>query len=117
MKTDRMTLLMRREEKAELAARAGTMGISASELVRRAVQAYDPDNDLDELKALSEALADAVGRMESKLDATFEKIAAYEKALADRDGLRAAARAELEASGVVWPFSPPEREEPLGASS
>jgi hypothetical protein len=111
-----MTLLMNPDEKAELAARANVLGISASELVRRAVQSYDPDDDMDELKALADELAGAAGRMEKKLDATLAKVAAYERALADKDGLKAAARAELEASGISWPFDRSEEDEPARAS-
>ncbi len=107
MKTDRMTLLVTADEKADLAARATAQGISASELVRRAVRSYDPEEDMDELKALADELAAAVDRMEQKLDTTFAKLARHEKALADKEGLKAAARADLEASGEVWPFDLP----------
>ncbi len=117
MKTDRMTLLVTPNEKAELAARAAALGISGSELVRRAVRSYDPDEDVDELKALAAELAGAVDRMEKKLDGTLAKVAAYEKALADKEGLKAAARAELEASGVVWPFNPAQKDKPVRASA
>ena len=115
MKTDRLTLLVTPEEKAELAARARVLGISASELVRRAVRSYDPDDDRDELTSLAEELAGMAERMEKKLDATLAKVAAYEQALADKPGLKAAARAELEASGDVWPFDPAEQDAPASA--
>lgn len=104
MKSDRMTLLVTPDEKAELAARARVLGISASELVRRAVRTYDPDVERDELMSLAGELAGVAARMEKKLDATLAKVAAHDKALADKPGLKAAARAELEASGLAWPF-------------
>jgi hypothetical protein len=109
MKTDRMTLLVTPNEKAELAARASALGISASELVRRAVQSYDPEFDEAALQELVDELADAVARTEVKLEATLAKVAAYEEVLADKESLRAAARAELEASGVAWPFDSPRK--------
>ena len=103
-KTVRINLMVSPEEKADIDARAKKASLTTSELVRRAVVAYDPDHEIAELKALAEELAQAAGRMESKLAATQAKVARYEAALADREGLKAAARAELEASGVVWPF-------------
>lgn len=115
MKTDRMTLLVTPDEKAELAARARVLGISASELVRRAVRTYDPDDDRDELASLAEELAGVAGRMEKKLDACLAKVAAYETALADKQALKAAARVEVEASGSVWPFDLAGQDRPEGA--
>ena len=64
------------------------------------------------MKSLAEELAGAADRMENKLDATLAKVAAYETALADKPGLKAAARAELEASGDVWPFDPSGQDAP-----
>lgn len=103
-KTVRINFMVSPEEKADIDARAKKASLTTSELVRRAVVAYDPDHEIAELTTLAEELAQAAERMVSKLAATQAKVACYEAALADREGLKAAARAELEASGVVWPF-------------
>ena len=48
--------------------------------------------------------------MDAKLTATLAKMEQLEEALADKESLRAAARAALQATGVTWPFSPIEAE-------
>ena len=115
-KTVRINLLVSPEEKSALEASARRANVTTSELVRRAIVTYDPDHDLGELKALVDELTGAASRMEKKLDATLEKVAKYEKLMADRAGLKAAAQAELEASGVVWPFELPRKSRRVGVS-
>lgn len=107
MKTERINLLVTPEEKSLIDERARHAGLTTSELVRRAVGAYDAEAEaeMDELRALADELAQAVDRTEAKLTATLAKIEQLREALADRETLRAAARAELEASGAVWPFA------------
>ena len=103
-KTVRINLLVSPQEKAAIDSRARRANITTSELVRRAVVSYDPDHDIAEIQALVDELVSAASRMEAKLDTTLAKVADYEELMADKAGLRAAARAEFEASGDVWPF-------------
>ena len=103
-KTVRINLLVSPQEKAAIDSRARRANVTTSELVRRAVVSYDPDHDIAEIQALVDELVSATSRMEEKLDTTLAKVADYEELMADKAGLRAAARAELEASGDVWPF-------------
>lgn len=117
MKTDRMTLLVTPDEKAELAARANALGISASELVRRALDSYDPDLDEAAVQELADELAQAAARMEKKLDDCLATVAATRKTLADKEGLKAAAQADVEAAGDVWPFAVPAEDEPTRPSA
>jgi hypothetical protein len=42
MKTERMTVLLTREQKAAILARASSLGMSTGEMVRRAVETYQP---------------------------------------------------------------------------
>lgn len=74
MKTDRLTLLISPADKAAINARAELLGVSVSELVRRAALDYDPDEAVarQELEALLPQVAGAVGRMH----ATFDRIEA-----------------------------------------
>jgi hypothetical protein len=74
MKTDRLTLLISPSDKAAINARAEQLGISVSELVRKAALDYDPDeaDARRELEALLPHVTAAVGRMH----ATFDRIAA-----------------------------------------
>ena len=103
-KTVRINLLVSPQEKADLDARAKRAKLTTSELVRRAVVAYDPDVDMEALQTLAQELAAVVERTEMKLDDNLAAIAQLRRQLADKAALKAAARAELEASGQVWPF-------------
>jgi ABC-type transporter Mla subunit MlaD len=58
MKTERMTVLVTPEQKAAILARAQSLGLSAGEVVRRAVESYDPKaGSIDEDEAVLNALA------------------------------------------------------------
>ena len=78
-----------------------------SEVIRQAVDRYDPDHDAHEVAALADELASSVKRMVLRLDAAEAKIQAFEKEMGDRTALRARALAELETSGDIWPFALP----------
>ena len=98
MRSERINLLVTPAEKSFIDERARKAGITTSELVRRAVVAFDPEIDLDELRALSEQLATMAAETERKLDANLADIAALRERLADEKALKAAAIAELDAS-------------------
>jgi len=65
---------------------------------------YDPEYDELELQALADELRRVAAATENKVDAALAQLEALEASLADKASLRRAARAELEAEGVVWPF-------------
>ncbi|MGF1475719.1 MAG: ribbon-helix-helix protein, CopG family [Geminicoccaceae bacterium] len=113
MKSLRINLLVSPEEKAQIDERAQAARLTTSELVRRAVAAYQPDQNLDDLKLLIDELAAAADRMERKLDATLEKLKAHERAFVDKSALKAEALTELKRSGEVWPFALPQAVEPV----
>jgi hypothetical protein len=108
MKSARINLLLSPEEKALVESRAHRAGLTTSELVRRAIMAFDPDVDMEELEVLARELALATDRMDRKLTETLEAVADMRGQLADTDRMKAEARADLEASGEVWPFDLPE---------
>ena len=58
MKTERMVILVTREQKATIATKAKQLNLSAGEIVRRAVDTYRPNDD----ELLLNALADELGR-------------------------------------------------------
>ena len=107
MRSERINLLVSREEKTLIDRRARKAGMSASELIRRAVVAYGTDADMDELRGLTDELGAAAQRMDATLDATLTKLERTAEAIADKQALRAAARADLETSGDAWPFDAP----------
>ncbi len=75
MQTERVTILTSPDEKAQLFRRAKKLGISSSEVVRRALRREDNDADDTELSALvAEAnmaipkIAASIERMTKRLD-------------------------------------------------
>jgi signal transduction histidine kinase len=83
--TERVVVLMSPAERAALDAKAAQAGrISAGELIRRAVEAYDEqaESEAEELRALLKVLASTheetlrqLDRTEQKLDATLAHLA------------------------------------------
>lgn len=74
MKTDRLTLLINPADKAAINARAESLGISVSELVRRAALDYEPDEAA--MQAEIEALLPEVDAALERIHATFDRIEA-----------------------------------------
>lgn len=80
MKTERMTFLLTPEVKATITGLAEAMKIPTSELVRRAIDAYDPEQDEAVLSALADQLETATKATETALD---EALATVKDTLAD----------------------------------
>jgi hypothetical protein len=112
MKTERLTLLLKPSDKRAIAARAKKEGVSASEYVRRAIDAYDLENiderDVPEdvLAALSD-LARATERTEKALNEAEEASRLYHEHFARQDEMREEIRKELLRSGERWPWPIP----------
>ena len=103
-KTVHIDLFVSSEEKQAIEARAKRANLATSEWIRRAVIAYEPEGDMDELRYLANEMAGVAERICKRLDVTLAKVAENEKLLADRAAMKAAALAEIEASGIKWPF-------------
>jgi Zn-dependent peptidase ImmA (M78 family) len=58
MKTERMTILISRQQKSAILSMAHKLGLSAGELVRQAVASYPTNKDHSEHEAELNALAD-----------------------------------------------------------
>jgi cell wall assembly regulator SMI1 len=78
MKTDRLTLLISPADKAAINARAESLGISVSELIRKAALVYDPTEEA--AKAELEALLPEVEAAIDRINATFDRIEANSEA-------------------------------------
>jgi len=105
MKTERLTLLISPDDKAALAARASSLDMSISELIRRAALEYDPADAeiMDELAVLLPELQDMAERIERDHKAWKKKQAAFDRKLADirSPAYRNAVRAELAADPTI----------------
>ena len=74
MKTERMTLLIAPDDKAAITARADSLGMSVSELVRQAAIAFDPDEAA--ARAELEVLLPQVDAAVARMHATFDRMEA-----------------------------------------
>ena len=68
MRTARVTVLMTPEKKAAVEASAASLGVSAGEYIRLAVDNYDHSDEEEELKALVEQLGATLPQMNASLD-------------------------------------------------
>jgi hypothetical protein len=92
MKSARMTILVTPEQKAVIHDRARTLGVSTGEMVRRAVESYEPSaNGSTENEALLNALASelrlAAKEAKAALDAANREVQATLKQLARNRGV------------------------------
>lgn len=74
MQSARLTILLTPKAKATIEARAKALGITSSELARRAVEAYDPDRNDEALQVLAGELAAVVEQTEAKVDAALAEL-------------------------------------------
>lgn len=89
MRWQRMTVLLTPEAKSLIEARARTLGITSSELARRAIEAYDPDRDEKTLQMLAAELANVVDQTEAKIDGALASLDSLRRYFA---GIEAAAK-------------------------
>ncbi|MFM9977140.1 MAG: plasmid mobilization protein [Sphingomonadaceae bacterium] len=81
MKTDRLTLLINPADKAAINARAALLGISVSELVRRAALDYEPEEAAirAEIEAILPEASAAIERMAATFDRMLAKAEAHHR--------------------------------------
>ena len=83
MKTERMTILVTPKEKAAILARAQGLGLSAGEMVRRAVESYKAAEEdeivlnalADELYTAAKEARKALGKATRELRSTLDQFA------------------------------------------
>ena len=73
--TQRVVVLMPPQDKARLEDKARRAGTSIGELVRRSLDAYDPELDGAELEALLRLLEESHARAMTSLDDTEQELA------------------------------------------
>mgnify|MGYP000258715170 CR=1 FL=1 len=76
MKTDRLTLLISPVDKAAINARASMLGISVSELVRKAALDYDPDEAAarEEVEALLPEFRASITNMHASFERMIDRL-------------------------------------------
>jgi Mobilization protein NikA len=84
--TERVTVLMTREEKSALEAKAKVAGVSVGEFVRRSVVSFDPDEaeDLVQLAALAAELHRSNAEAHAALDRALAAVEATHAQLTRR---------------------------------
>lgn len=102
MRTERLTVLLEPAEKIAIDTRAAEMSVSAGELVRRALDAYDPDADPAMLEALAGELTDSVARIDSKISKLDSVLDRADRLDGERDAYRAEMRRELAGQDMTW---------------
>lgn len=108
MKTERLNLLISPEDKAAIARRAASLDLSTSELVRRAVSAYEPEHGDLEFQELVSAFLGSVERTEAALDRVLNRLDTMEDRLEQvRRETRERVREHVAAGEVSWPFRTP----------
>ena len=90
-KTERLTLLLSREDKRLIEQRAQAANLSVGEFMRRAGQSYEPDLDYDTLEAVVKTWQDNLTHMRSRLAEAFARFDEYKAEMNElrkgRDGL------------------------------
>jgi uncharacterized protein (DUF1778 family) len=76
-KTERLTVLLSREEKQSLEERARAADLSVGEFVRRASRSYDPELDYETLEAVVTAWNDNLRHMRETLAASSARHEAF----------------------------------------
>lgn len=85
MQTERLTILLTPQAKSSIEQRAKALGMTSSELARRALEAYDPARDEETLQRLADELAAVVDQTEARVDAALDALAAMRRELAAMD--------------------------------
>lgn len=75
MRSERVTFLVSPEDKAAMDAKAKAVGVTSSELIRLAVEAYDPSLDMSLLDAFADELERSVREARAALDAAHQEVA------------------------------------------
>ena len=91
MKTERMVILLTREQKRGIAAKAKALNLSAAEVVRRAVDTYRPGADDALLLALADELKRSVVTTRAVVASALGELRRTSNQLADRQRRRKAA--------------------------
>ena len=83
--SERIPVLLTREQKARLAKRAKAANLTMGEFVRRAVEAYQPDADEKVLEKLIDQVKETADQATRAVEAALALVAKSQKRIADME--------------------------------
>lgn len=83
--TERIPVLLTREQKARLAKRAKAANLTMGEFVRRAAEAYQPEADEKALEKLIEQVKKTADEATRAVEAALARVAESQKRIADME--------------------------------
>lgn len=91
--TERIPVLVTREQKARLARRAKAANLTMGEFVRRAAEKYQPDADEKALEKLIDQVKETADHATRAMEKALALVAASQKRIADMETVHAARKA------------------------
>jgi hypothetical protein len=91
--TERIPVLLTREQKTRLARRAKAANLTMGEYVRRAAEAYQPDADDEELDRLIERVRKTTDEAAQAMERALSSVARSQKRISDMEVRHARKRA------------------------
>jgi len=91
--TERIPVLLTREQKIRLAKRAKAANLTMGEYVRRAADAYDPEADNKALESLIQRVEESAAQAERAMDEALAVVAKSRKRIADMEAAHSARKA------------------------
>ena len=91
--TERIPVLLTREQKIRLAKRAKAANLTMGEYVRRAADAYDPEADDKALERLIQFVKESADQAERAMDEALEVVAKSRKRIAAMEAVHSARKA------------------------
>jgi len=91
--TERIPVLLTREQKARLARRAKALNLTMGEYVRRAAEAYDPEADHKALEGLVQRVKESAEQAERAMDEALASVSKSRKRIADMEAAHSARKA------------------------
>jgi len=91
--TERIPVLLTREQKARLARRAKAVNLTMGEYVRRAAEAYDPEADNKALEGLIQRVRESAAQAEQAMDEALASVSKSRKRIADMEAAHSARKA------------------------
>ena len=91
--TERIPVLLTREQKARLAKRAKAANLTMGEFVRRAAEAYRPDEDENALEKLIDEVKETAEQATRAVEAALALVAESQKRITDMESAHNARKA------------------------
>jgi len=91
--TERIPVLLTREQKARLARRAKAANLTMGEYVRRAAEAYDPEADNKALEGLIQRVRESAEQAGRAMDEALANVSKSRKRIADMEAAHSARKA------------------------